>query len=85
MYTALQGAVAQAILLDRCGYPVWEWEDQALLRAFKWLYQTADYPAVGDDLWMVPAINHAYGTNFTITPPFKTGKNLDWTDWVYHP
>jgi hypothetical protein len=85
VYTALQGAVAQAVLLDRCGYPVWEWQDRALLRAFTWLHAQAGYPARGDDGWLPYVINHFYGTDFPAPPPHNVGKNLDWTDWIYQP
>ncbi len=83
VYTALQGAVAQAVMLERCGYPAWKWEDRALLRAFKWLYEQADYPATGDDAWMIYLINRAYAAKFPEKPIVKLGKNLDWTDWTH--
>lgn len=83
VYTALQGALAQAILLDRMGYPVWQWEDKALLRAFNWLYYTADFPAEGDDTWLPHIINFYYGTNFAAPVPAKPGKNAGWTDWTH--
>ena len=83
VYTALQGAVAQAVILSRCGYPVWNWEDKALLRAFKWLYYIADYPAEGNDMWMPFVINYAYGESFPVPTPKKPGKNVAWTDWTH--
>ncbi|WP_051218991.1 alginate lyase family protein [Oceanobacter kriegii] len=84
VYSALQGAVAQAVLLDRLGYDVWNWEDQALLRAFTWLNEVADYPAEGDDTWQPYIINKVYGTDFETTSPTKPGKNVGWADWT-HP
>lgn len=84
VYTALQGAVAQAVLLERCGYDVWEWEDRALLRAFEWLYNTADYPAEGNDMWLPFIINTAYDASFPTPSPTKPGKNMAWADWT-HP
>ena len=83
VYTALQGALAQAIILDRQGYPVWEWQDNALLRAFNWLYTQADYPAVGDDGWQPYVINYYYGTDFSAPVPAAPGKNVGWTDWTH--
>ncbi len=82
-YTALQGAVAQAVILNRCGYNVWEWEDKALLRAFQWLYNVADYPAEGNDMWMPFIINQAYNASFAVNTPEKPGKNVAWTDWTH--
>jgi len=84
VYSGLQGAVAQAVILDRLGYDVWNWEDRALMRAFKWLNEVAEYPAVGDDTWQPYIINKVYGTNFATTSPTKPGKNVGWADWT-HP
>lgn len=78
----LQGAIVQAQLLHRAGYPAWEWEDSALLRAVKWLHQEADYPADGDDEWQPWLINAAYGTDFPTEMPASAGKNAGWTDWT---
>jgi hypothetical protein len=83
VYTALQGAVAQAVILSRCGYSTWQWQDKALLRAFEWLYRVADYPAQGDDMWLPFVINAAYGACLPTSIPTKPGKNVAWTDWIY--
>ena len=83
MYTGLQGAVAQAVILDRQGYDVWNWSDQALLRAFTWLHEHADYPAVGDDTWQPHLINWFYGSCFPAPIPSAHGKNIGWTDWTH--
>ncbi|MDQ7032934.1 MAG: SUMF1/EgtB/PvdO family nonheme iron enzyme [Desulfonauticus sp.] len=84
VYAALQGAVAQAIILYRAGYKdVWNWGDRALLRAFKWLYEVADYPPQGDDTWLPYVINFYYNTNFPAPIPSRPGKNIGFTDWIY--
>ncbi len=83
VYTALQGAVAQAVLLHRMGYPVWQWQDQALLRAFQWLNHTARFPAEGDDTWLPHIINYYYGSDFDAPSPSKPGKNMGWSDWTH--
>ena len=83
VWEALQGAVATAEMLDRAGYPAWEWEERALLRAFNWLYQINDYPAEGDDVWQVWLVNRAYGTDFRAESPTRPGKNLGYTDWTH--
>jgi hypothetical protein len=83
VYGGLQGALMQAIILYRAGYNVWSWENQALLRAVKWLYNEADYPADGDDEWLIHIINHFYKTNFPAPFPCEAGKNAGWTDWLY--
>ena len=82
-YEALQGALVQAILLDRHGYDVWEWEDRALLRAFEWLHEEAHFPAIGDDTWQPHVINHFYQTSFPSPTPSRPGKNIGWTDWTH--
>lgn len=83
VYSALQGALATAIILDRAGYPVWEWEDRALLRAYQWLHGQAAYPARGDDGWQPYVINYYYGTDFPAPVPARPGKNVGWTDWTH--
>ena len=83
VYGALQGALVQAVLLSRTGYDVWSWGDQALLRAFKWLYNEASYPAGGDDTWQPFIINYYYHTNFPTASPTIPGKNIGWTDWTH--
>jgi hypothetical protein len=83
VYEALQGALAQAIILQRVGYDAFGWEHQALRRAFEWLYVEAGYPATGDDGWQVSVINHFYGTRFTAAGEPRPGKNVGWTDWTH--
>jgi hypothetical protein len=83
VWSGLQGAMAQAVILHRAGYDVWSWEDQALLRAFDWLHDVADYPAVGDDTWQPHLINHYYGTDFPAPVPSRPGKNMGLTDWTH--
>ncbi len=83
VYEALQGATVQAVILSRAGYDVWNWSDKALLRAFGWLYAMADYPAGGDDTWMVPLIDHVYHTSLWNGGRVSSGKNMAWTDWTH--
>lgn len=65
VWEALQGAVAQAWMLDRAGYPAFEWEGRALLRSIDWLHMHAGCPAVGDDTGTPYAILAAYGVDYT--------------------
>ncbi len=86
VYEALQGALAQAVILYRAGYKdVWQWSDQALLRAFQWLHNVADYPARKDDTWQPHIINYYYGTHFPAPSPTRPGKNVGWSDWTHGP
>jgi hypothetical protein len=80
----LQGAVVQAAILHRAGYPAWEWEDQALLRAVQFLYEIG-WQAEGDDEWQIWLINRAYGTSFPAAFPAQPGKNMGFTDWTHAP
>ena len=81
-WEALQGAVVQAELLSRAGYPAWQWEEQALLRAVRFLYDI-EWPAQGDDQWQPWLINAAYGADFPADSPARPGKNMGWTDWTH--
>jgi hypothetical protein len=81
VWEGLQGAVVQAQLLHRAGYPAWEWQDRALLRAVTWLHSQAGFPAEDDDRWQPWLVNYAYGTNFPAPSPTSPGKGMAWTDW----
>jgi len=83
VYEALQGALMQAVILDRAGYDVWAWEDQALLRAFNWLHDEAHFTAVLDDSWESFLMNHFYETDFPTFPTSEHGKNVAPTCWLY--
>ena len=86
VWEALQGALATALILSRAGYTdVWSWQDQALLRAVRWLHEQARFPAEGDDTWLPHLVNHHYGTSFPAPVPARPGKNLGWTDWTHGP
>lgn len=85
VWEALQGAVVTAELLARAGYPAWDWEDRALLRAFRWLHDVNDYPAKGDDRWQPWIVNSRYGTEFPTESPTSPGKNMGFADWTHAP
>jgi hypothetical protein len=84
VWESLQGLLAQAVILSRAGYPVWEWENRALLRAVSWVQNVNGYPPEGDDRWLTHIVNRAYGTNFPAAVPTTPGKGFGWTDWT-HP
>ena len=79
---AMQGVLVQATLLARAGYPVWEWEDQAILRAVQFLYHIEWQPK-GDDQWMVWLINGVYQTDYPTATKVNPGKNMGWTNWTH--
>lgn len=82
-YEGLQAALSQAIMLHRLGYDVFQWSNQALLRAFQWLYQEAGFPAEADDRWLMHIINHYYDQNFRAEIPTTPGRSFGFTDWYY--
>ncbi len=83
VYGGLQGALSHAIILFNAGYDTWNWQDKALLRAFEWLHNQANYPAEGDDTWQPHVINYYYQTSFPAPIPANPGKNVGWTDWTH--
>jgi hypothetical protein len=86
VYGGLQGALVQAVILRRAGYDVFEWENRALLRAFRWLHTQAQFPARGDDTWEPHLINYYYAhvpASFPAPIPSSPGKNVGWTDWTH--
>lgn len=85
VYEGLQGAIAQAVMLHRAGFDVWNWESQALLRAYRWLHTEASYPASGDDTWQPHLVNYYYNSSFPAPIPSRPGKNMGFTDWTHGP
>lgn len=86
VYTALQGTLPTAVILYRAGYDVWNWEDKAILRAFEWLYDVANFPPTDtDDVWLPWLVDYYYATNgrFNVGPAKGAGKTMDWTDWTH--
>jgi hypothetical protein len=83
VYEALQGALVQAVILQRLGYDAFNWQDRALLRAFQWLTNEANFPATGDDGWEVPLVNAFYRAGFPVQTPTRSGKNMGFTDFTH--
>jgi hypothetical protein len=82
-WEAMQGAVVEAELLQRAGYPTWSWQNKALLRAAKFLYNRARWPADSNDDWQPWLLDYRYGTSFRASGKTHVGKNFGWTDWLY--
>ena len=86
-WEALQGVVVQAVILSRRGYDAFNWQDQAVLRAFEFLdridRQFGGWWAAADDEWQPWIINRAYGAAFRATAPAGAGKIMAWADWVF--
>ena len=86
VYEALQGALTQAILLDRLGLEgVWLVKQKALLRANRWLLDVAHFPAEGDDQWQPFVIRKVYkldDTEMSLPAAAGFGKSVGFTDWL---
>lgn len=82
-WEAMQGAVVEAELLQRAGYPAWSWQNKALLRAARFLYNRAHWPADANDDWQPWLLDYRYGTSFRTSGKTHVGKNFGWTDWLY--
>jgi hypothetical protein len=84
-WEAMQGALLQAELLHAAGYDSFNWENKALLRAAKFLYERAKWSATGDDEWQTWLLDARYGTSYKLDPPVRYGKNFGFTDWIFGP
>ena len=85
-FEALQGVMMAAQLLQHSGQPVYAWSDQAILRAWTWLYTVPENGtgrASGDDSMYPVLVNHAYGTNFALGTGGSFGKNGGWFEWTH--
>jgi len=82
-WEAMQGALLQALLLDRAGYDAFAWENKAIRRAADFLYDRVGWVPEGDDTWQPWVLNHAYGTNRPASSPARAGKNIGFTDWLF--
>jgi hypothetical protein len=78
-----QGMVATAWMLQRAGYPAFEWQDQAVLRSFRWFVEEAEGEYSGDDAGLPYLIRYVYGVDYTsdIARPGKNG--LGFYDWTH--
>jgi hypothetical protein len=91
-WTGLGGAIVQAEILFRAGYPTYEWSDRAILRAYQYLFRLADATGgywtdvgttKGHDNWQTWIVNFRYGTNLPHVSPTQAGWNMGWTDWTH--
>jgi hypothetical protein len=81
-WEGLQGALLQAELLHRAGYPAYSVSSSAMKRAYAWLQRNGSN-ASGDDTWQPHLVNKRYGTKFRAPVPSNPGKNFGFTDWLY--
>ena len=81
-HEAVDGSLLTAEILQRAGYPAYQWGSNALLRAEQWLWNTGCPPS-GDNVWNLPLLDARYGSNFWNGAVVRPGKNFGWTDWLY--
>jgi hypothetical protein len=85
-WEVLQGIIMAAWILERAGIPIWDVADSAIFRTgdilqVQWENEFGSWKAEGDDLWMLPFYDHAYGTNWSVGQPdrmWEHGKNTGW-------
>lgn len=89
-WTALEGAMPQAIMLSRNGYDTLGWSNQALKRSMQYLYDLS--VRVSGEWWhgsqeaakFVPWLtNYAYGTKFPTHNNGEWGRVMNFTDWTH--
>jgi len=84
IWGALEGALPTALVLHRAGY---SWAlasgDSAIVRAYRWTYNVANFPPTGNDTWQPYLVNHMYGTTYPESSAMP-GKNIGWTDWTHN-
>ncbi len=82
-WEAMQGTVVTAVLLDRAGYPSFDWSDRAIGRAATWLYDSARFPAEGDDTFIPFLLDYGLGTSYSDGLTARSGKGMGFTDWTH--
>lgn len=89
-WTALEGAMPQAIMLNRNGYDTLGWSNQALKRSMQYLYDLSK--RVNGEWWhgsqeaakFVPWLfNYSYGSSFPTHNNGETGRVMNFTDWTH--
>ncbi|MDZ7343946.1 MAG: alginate lyase family protein [candidate division KSB1 bacterium] len=81
----MQGQIMAARILERAGLPIWAVGDSALYRAAHCLQirfenKYGGWAAKGDDEWMLPFLDEAYGTRWSNNQKrlWQYGKNAGW-------
>lgn len=90
-WVGVEGVVPAALVFARAGYPAWEIVDDAIRRAFDYLWllrQTS-----GNVDWFdgdrsnecVFLVNRAYATTFPCSLPVGEGRTFGFSDWTHEP
>jgi hypothetical protein len=82
-----QGLSMLGVILNRQGFDVWNYSDQAIKRSVDWLYSTADgksqMPFTGDDEATLVLYDQAYGTSRWDGSSVAKTKTIGYTDWTH--
>ncbi len=81
---AFQGQLLAAVLLQRQGYDVFNWGNQALRRVQDWLVREGKPFGNNSSVEKHPSwiVRHFYGMNYPTTPA-GMGRTFGFTDWLY--
>lgn len=82
-WEALQGTFLAALILQRTGRETFRASDSAIQRAYEWLAGVASFPPSGDDTFITPLYNAAYGESAPVSSPVGQGKNFAFSDWLW--
>ncbi len=84
-WEGLQGFTVAGRVLERSGMPIWQAGDRAICRAASALQDGrfgSSWRATGDDVWQLPFLDEACGTNwsaaYTDSSKWASGKNAGW-------
>jgi hypothetical protein len=86
-WETLGGATMTAQLLALAGHPdVYDWDEQALLRAAKFLHRNGGYPPKFSVNQYIPwALERPYGEDLGPKQPAGFGRMFGFTDWLAVP
>ena len=91
-WEGLAGAIVQAEILCRNGYPdVYGWGDGALRRSYEYLRSLDSQfgfwfdsgTVSGDDNWQPWIANRRYAIHLPTVTPTRPGKQMAWSDWTH--
>lgn len=82
-WETLQGVIVQTVLLTRQGYSARQWQDEAPLRAYRWLLVERKATPDRDDRWGVVLVDYLYGTRYWDGKVTSHGKLMGMTCWTH--
>jgi len=82
---ALSAALAQTEMLQRAGFDARNWQDQAMLRAPKYLIETIKWSTSGATTWAPWLINKMYNTTYPTKSTSVSNRLVSFTDWTHSP